>query len=249
MGQKRRQLAQATPATMIGYVRVSTEEQGRSGLGLEAQRAAIEEASLRRGWHLEAIEEDVASGTSRRQRPGLDRALERCRAGEVAGIAVAKLDRLSRSLLDFAGVVEQAQREGWNLVALDVGLDLATPNGRAMAGMLAVFAQWERDILSERTRAALAVRRAQGLQLGRPPLVSIDVLRRVRYLRRSGWSFERIAIRLNADATPAPAGGQWNRAAARRVYLRAEKLGTKLSVWRPQRGLIRRLKPRHSQHE
>ncbi len=213
---------------MIGYVRVSTEEQGRSGLGLEAQRAAIEDAARKRGWQLVAIEEDIASGTSRRNRPGLDRTLERCRSGEAAGVVVAKLDRLSRSLLDFAALVEQAQRQGWNLVVLDQDLDLETPNGRAMAGMLAVFAQWEREVLSERTCQALGAARARGVRLGRPPLVSAKVLWLVRYLRRRGFSFAHVADLLNAREIAAPMGGSWNGAAARRVYLRAEALGSAL---------------------
>jgi DNA invertase Pin-like site-specific DNA recombinase len=90
--------------------------------------------------------------------------------------------------------------------------------------VIASVAQWERRVIGDRTKEALAVKRAQGVRLGRPPLASTDVLRRVRYLRRRGWSFERIAIRLNGDSIRAPAGGQWDRAATRRIYLRAEKL-------------------------
>jgi DNA invertase Pin-like site-specific DNA recombinase len=208
---------------VVGYVRVSTEEQGRSGLGLEAQVRAIDYAVRDRGLRLVAIEKDVASGTSLRSRPGLERALERCRTGEAAGIVCAKLDRLSRSLVDFAGLLEQAQRDGFDLVVLDQGFDLATPNGRAMAGMLAVFAQWERDVISERTRQALASARARGVRLGRPPLLPDDVLDRVGRLRRRGLPLGTIADRLNMEGVPAPAGGRWNHAAVRRVAIRAER--------------------------
>ncbi len=218
----------APAVAMVGYVRVSTEEQGRSGLGLEAQRSAIEEAARRRGWQLVAIERDVASGRSRERRPGLDRALERCGAGEAAGVVVAKLDRLSRSLLHFAELVEQSRREQWNLVALDQDLDLETPSGRAMAGVLAVFAQWEREMVSLRTCQALEAARARGIRLGRPPLVSTETLWLVRNLRRREFSFAHVADLLNAREIPAPMGGLWNAAAARRVYLRAEALGPAL---------------------
>ena len=109
---------------VIGYVRVSTEEQGRSGLGLEAQAAAIRTACEQRVWELVAIERDVASGGSRKKRPGLDNALAACRSRQVAGIVVAKLDRLSRSVVDAGGLLEEARKRGFNIVALDFGLDL-----------------------------------------------------------------------------------------------------------------------------
>jgi DNA invertase Pin-like site-specific DNA recombinase len=207
---------------MVGYVRVSTEEQGRSRLGLEAQLHAIRWAARERGWQLVAIEQDIASGATL-SRPGLERALERCRSGETRGIVSAKLDRLSRSLVDFAGLLEHARREDFGLVVLDQNFDLATASGRAMAGMLAVFAQWERDTISERTCQALAAARARGARLGRPPLLSDDVLEQVRGMRRRGLSLRVIAERLNAAGVAAPAGGCWNHSAVRRVVLRAER--------------------------
>lgn len=160
---------------VVGYVRVSTEEQGRSGLGLKAQRNAIREECARRGWELVGIEEDVASDRSRKRRPGLARAVAACAAGTAEGLVAAKLDRLSRSLLDFAALLDDARRGGWTVVALDQGFDLSTPNGRAMAGMLAVFAQWERELIGERTSAALAAKRADGWEHPNPRVGAQDV--------------------------------------------------------------------------
>ena len=97
---------------------------------------------------------------------------------------VAKLDRLSRSVIDAAQTIERARREGWNLVALDLGVDFSTAAGEAMAHMTAVFAQLERRLIGERTRAALAVRKAQGVRLGRPPALTEQLRRRIRRLRR-----------------------------------------------------------------
>ena len=97
-----------------------------------------------------------------------------------------------------------------------------------MAGMLAVFAQWERDVLSERTSQALEAARARGVQLLRPPLVSTETLWVVRNLRRREFSFAHVADLLNAREISAAMGGRWNGAAARRVYLRAEDLGPAL---------------------
>ena len=207
---------------MVGYRRVSTGEQGRSGLGLEAQQHAIARAARERGWRLIAVESDVASGGTLR-RPGLEAALERCRSGEAQGIVAARLDRLSRSLVDFAGLLEQAQREGFGLVVLDQDFDLATASGRAMAGMLAVFAQWERDTISERTVAALDAARARGVRLGRPPLLADAVLEQVRRLRQGGLPLRTIAERLNSEGVAAPAGGSWDHSAVRRVVIRAER--------------------------
>src|SRR6202051_2945002 len=87
--------------------------------------------------------EDALSGKSL-DRPGLAAALAAVEAGEAAGIVVAKLDRLSRSLKDFADLMARAQASGWNLVALDLGVDLSTPSGEFMAGVMASAAQWER---------------------------------------------------------------------------------------------------------
>ena len=98
---------------VVGYIRVSTDEQGDSGAGLEAQRAAIAAEAKRRGWHLVEILEDTASGKTMTRRPGLAAALQRLESGAADALAVAKLDRLSRSLLDFAGLVERSRKQGW----------------------------------------------------------------------------------------------------------------------------------------
>ena len=200
-------------------MRVSTDEQGASGLGLEAQRQAIREECERRSLELVAVYDDVASGGSRTKRPGLDAAITHVRGLPDGLLLVAKLDRLSRSLLDFATLMEEARSLGWSIVALDVGLDSSTPQGRAMVGVLAVFAEFERAMIGQRTRAALAVLRAQGVQLGRPPLLDPATRSRVRRLRSRGWTLQQVADRLNAEGVAAPAGGQWDRAGVRRACL------------------------------
>ena len=122
---------------VAGYVRVSTSEQADSGAGLEAQRAAITSEAERRGWELVHIHEDAgASGKSLSGRPGLLEALEAVERGDAQALVVAKLDRLSRSLLDFAGLMERARKRGWSLVALDLGVDTSTPSGEMMASVL-----------------------------------------------------------------------------------------------------------------
>lgn len=203
---------------VIGYVRVSTDEQADSGAGMEAQRAAIEHECTRRGWALERIEADTASGRSMTGRTGLARALESVETGKAEALIVAKLDRLSRSLLDFASLMQRAQRKGWALVALDLGVDTTTPQGEMMASVLAVFAQFERRLIGQRTRDALAVKRAQGVRLGRPPVVCLELRDRLKKLRSEGHSYRAIASTLNAEGVPtAHGGGAWHPTTVSRI--------------------------------
>ena len=165
---------------VVGYVRVSTSEQADSGLGLAAQKTAIETECATRGWTLTAISEDAGlSGKRLTNRPGLAAAIEDVESGGVGGIIVAKLDRLSRSLKDFAGLMERAQKGGWNLVACDLGIDLSTPSGEFMAGVMSSAAQWGRRLISQRTKDALAEKRAAGFKLGRPSFLPQRIVERI----------------------------------------------------------------------
>lgn len=217
---------EASPLVAVGYVRVSTEEQAVSGLGLEAQRIAITSEAARRGYVLAGTYEDAGvSGSIRpNRRAGLQAALLALRDGEASALIAAKVDRLSRSSFDFLDLMRQAQAEGWALVAVDAPLDLTTPSGEAMVSMQAVFAQLERRLISERTKAALAVARARGVRLGRPPLVCDELAVRVVELRSRGLTHEQVAARLNAEQVPSPTGGAWSRQAAWRTARRGERL-------------------------
>jgi DNA invertase Pin-like site-specific DNA recombinase len=202
---------------VVGYVRVSTDEQGLNGAGLDAQRAAIEAECERRGWKLVRIEEDVLSGRSL-NRPGLQRAIDSCQDGSVAGVLVAKLDRPSRSLIDFAGLLEQARREGWNLVALDLGVDLSSPSGEFLASVMASAAQWERRIIGQRTKEALAVKKALGVRLGRPASIPEKLAKRIRRMRATGMTLQAICDTLNTEQVPTPRGGRiWRPTSLRAV--------------------------------
>ena len=206
----------------MGYVRVSTQEQADSGLGLAAQRKAIKTECHRRGWHLSEIHEDAgASGRSLKGRPGLAVALEKLRSGKADGLLVAKLDRLSRSLVDFAGLMATARRERWNLVALDLGIDLSTPSGEFMANVMASAAQWERRIIGQRTREALAIRRQEGFRLGAEPMISEEIATLIVSERRGGATLQGICNHLNEQGVPTTAGGRcWWPATVRRVLQR-----------------------------
>jgi DNA invertase Pin-like site-specific DNA recombinase len=211
----------ADPSAVVGYVRVSTDEQALSGLGLAAQRSAIDAECARRGWTLVAVHEDALSGKSL-NRPGMAAALGAVESGAASAIVVAKLDRLSRSLVDFASLMARAQSGGWNLVALDLGIDLTTAAGEFMANVMASAAQWERRIIGQRTRDALAVKRAQGVRLGRPQEVAVDVVTRIRGAHQAGAGWSAIARQLNAEAVPTTHGGaKWYPSTVRAVALSA----------------------------
>ena len=174
---------------VVGYSRVSTEEQAATGAGMAAQREGITREADRRGWHLVGIYEDGGvSGRSLDGRPGVSAALSALAAGEADALVVLRLDRLSRSLIDFAGLLERARREGWAVIALDLGVDTTTPAGELVANVMGAVAQWERRVTGERTRAALAVRRSEGVRLGRPPSIPPDVRERMRTARTSGMT-------------------------------------------------------------
>lgn len=197
---------------VVGYVRVSTDRQGDSGLGLDAQRQAIRDECQRRGWQLAAIHEDILSGKTM-QRPELQAALEQCRTGQAAGIVVAKLDRLSRSIIDFAGIAAEAREGGWNIVALDLGVDFSTPSGEFFATMMAAMAQWEVRLISQRTREGIAAKRVRepGWKPGRPSGVSPALRAQILGYRTAGWTLSKIASRLNGDGVPTAQGGdRWH---------------------------------------
>jgi len=192
---------------VIGYCRVSTEEQAASGLGLKAQEGAIRRECVRRGLDLIALHEDAGLSAKTMRRPALEDALTELESGHGSVLMVAKLDRLTRSVHDATGLMAKAEQSGWGLVALDAPVDTTTPQGAAMAQVLAVFAELERRLIGERTKAALAVRKSQGVQLGRPQTLPLEVRNRILSMRQSGMTFAAIAAQLNIERIPTSQGG------------------------------------------
>lgn len=202
---------------MLGYTRVSTEEQASSGLGLEAQRAAIDAAAQCRMWQIEHYADEGVSG--RYVGPQLQDALQRLAYGQADGLVVAKLDRLSRSIINAANIIESANSQGWSLVLLDINLDLTTAAGRMVAHNLMTFAQYERDLISERTKAALAAKKERKERIGRPRLAKPGVVQRIVRDRTAGLSYSRIASALTTEGILSPAGRPtWQASTVRRIY-------------------------------
>lgn len=209
------------PTRVVGYVRVSTQEQGDSGAGLDAQVDAIERECAHRRWTLERICQDVASGSSRDRRPALAEAVAMVSGDQADTLMVSKLDRLSRSVADFGALIEEARRGGWNLVIIDLGVDLATPAGEMVASIMAVLAQWERRVISQRTRDALAAIKRGGTRLGRPVGIDADTEGAILTLYRSGAGLRSIATTLNTNGVATAQGGsQWRASSVRSVLVR-----------------------------
>ncbi len=211
-------MASAAGPRVLGYLRVSTEEQATSGAGLDAQRSALLAEAGRRGWQLDFVV-DAGHSAKDLNRPALTAALARLNARQADVLMVAKLDRLSRSVHDFSGLVKEANRRGWSVVCLDVGVDTSTPNGKFMATVTAGIAELERELIGQRTRDALAAKKAAGVRLGRPQVLPEAVVRRVIDEREAGRSWQAIADGLTADAVPTARGGAtWAFSSARAVY-------------------------------
>jgi DNA invertase Pin-like site-specific DNA recombinase len=208
----------------IGYARVSTDGQAESGAGLDAQVSAMQAECVRRGWDLVRVAIDAgASGKSLNGRHELAKALDALDAGRADVLLAAKLDRVSRSVLDFAALMARADRRGWRIVVLDVNVDTTTATGELMTNVVAAFAQYERRLIGQRTRDALAAKKAAGVVLGRPRTLDPALRERIIAERDAGRSLREIAEVLTAEGVPTAQGGQrWYASTVRHVALSAQ---------------------------
>jgi putative DNA-invertase from lambdoid prophage Rac len=185
----------AKPELRVGmYARVSTQDQQTIPL----QTRAMREYAARRGWTIALQVKEIGSGAIRRERR--ETLLEAARRRDIDVVLVWRLDRWGRSVTDLLATLQELEHLGVGFVSLTEALDLTTPAGRAMAGLLAVFAEFEREILRERVRAGLAHARANGQRLGRPATAALHA-DQVRKLRRAGLSKSEIARRLEIGRT------------------------------------------------
>lgn len=197
-----------SPSRVLAYCRVSTEEQGRAGVSLDAQRSTIAAEVERRGWELAEVVVDEGASAASLDRPGLRSALERIAAGEADVLMATKLDRLSRSVGDFATLLEWFGEADAALVALDLALDTSTPGGRLVANVFASVAEWERSIIASRTREGMAELRAQGRPVSSPSVADRpELAARIRVMRAEGMTLQAIADTLNAEGVPTARGG------------------------------------------
>ena len=188
------------------YTRVSTD-----GQSVNAQLADLRETAERRGWEIvhEYKDQGISGAKGRDKRPGLDAMLKGATRGEFDMVAAWSVDRLGRSLQHLVAGLGDLQAAGVGLYLHKQGLDTSTPSGRAMFGMLSVFAEFERDLIRERVRAGLKVAKAEQASgkerlhkngrvkkpIGRPRLGN-DLELKVRELRKQDWGVNRIAREL-----------------------------------------------------
>ncbi len=226
-------MAKGKQGKFVAYYRVSTARQGRSGLGLEAQREAVAGYLGGNGWQLVAEHTEVESG-KRNDRPELAKALAACRV-HGATLVIAKLDRLARNVAFTANLMES----GVDFIAVD----FPTAN-RLTIHILAAVAEHEREMISRRTKEALAAAKARGVKLGNPhhltdahraegrvvaararaataDAFARDVAPVIEEVRAEGAASLRATARgLNDRGVPAPAGGEWSAVQVRRVLRR-----------------------------
>ena len=206
----------------VTYYRVSTSKQGESGLGLAAQMESVNAFFASRPHEAVATFTEVESG-KRSDRPELLKALDECRRRK-ATLVIAKLDRLGRNLAFIANLMES----GVEFICCD------NPHAnRLMLHMLAAFAEFERDLISKRTKDALAVAKVKGVQLGTNGRVLAEKHKAearqrdqqhhpvIASLMRELRSYTAVADRMNTMGITTPSGGRWYGSSIRNVCLRA----------------------------
>ena len=204
------------PRRALGYVRVSTEHQAQEGVSLAEQEARIRAYCVALGLELVGVEVDAGESAATLSRPGLTRALEALRDGKADVLVVTKLDRLTRSIRDLDALLAGPLRSG-ALISIGEQFDTGTATGRLVLNVLASVGQWEREIIGERIRAALAHKRSLGQNIGQVPYgfrlgpdgVHLEedpdeqaVIGRIRDLRRQGMSYRSLVSWLNANERP-----------------------------------------------
>jgi site-specific DNA recombinase len=219
-----------------GYIRVSTEGQASDGVSLDAQRAKIEAWCVANDFQLRGLYTDAGiSGKRSDNRPGLQQALEAvCKAKGV--LVVYSLSRLARSTKDAITISDRLRRSGADLASLSEKIDTTSAAGKMVFRLLAVLAEFERDLVSERTSAALQHKKARGERVGQIPFgyrLAVDgvtlepepgeqaALAELQRYRKQGHSWQEIADTLNARSIPTKRGREWTWATARSVALHA----------------------------
>ena len=200
------------------YVRVSTDEQSAS---IEAQHETCIRLANQHGYEIvaEFVDENVSGAIAIDKRPALKRALRALADDQADRLIVAKLDRLARNVRVALEIDEDyASRHGWGIVFGDMDIDTSTAVGKMQLSMFASVARFERDRISERTREALAVKRAQGVRLGRPSTLPSEIVARIVAERDAGSSLRAIADGLTRDGVATAQGGRaWYASTVRKV--------------------------------
>lgn len=202
----------------VVYLRVSTDEQSAS---IEAQRETCIRLAKQHGYNIiaEFVDENISGAIAIDKRPALKRALHALGDDRADRLIVAKLDRLARNVRVALEIDEDyASRQGWGILFGDMDIDTSTAVGKMQLSLFASVARFERDRISERTREALAVKRAQGVRLGRPSNLMPDTVARIVAERDAGLSLRAIAAGLMRDGVATGQGGNaWHASTVRKI--------------------------------
>ena len=203
----------------FGPPEVGAEEQVVSGLGLTAQHDRMRSAAAARGWTItaELTDEGISGKIAPAKRPGLAAAVDLLCDGKADVLVVAKLDRLTRTTGHLLEVLDTAERCKFGVVALDSDVDTTTAAGRLVAIMMGGVAEWGRRLIGERTKAALAVKKAQGARLGGPVTTPEVIRARVAELHAQGVSLSKIAAAINSEGHRTQAGTNWTKSGVQRL--------------------------------
>lgn len=203
---------------VVGYIRVSTDEQASSGVSLQAQIEKIRAYASCYDLEIVEIIEDAGQSAKTLNRPGIQKALQMIQEGQAAGLLVAKLDRLTRSIVDLntliSGYFSEKSKIQSILFSVADQVDTRSAGGRLVLNVLMSVAQWEREAIGERTRTALQYKKSQGIKLGRPEkkLTDNNEIKTFYYvceLREKGLTYRAIASRLETEGVKTTKGGKW----------------------------------------
>lgn len=220
---------------IVGYTRVSTVEQREEGVSLDSQQHKIEAYCTVKDWKLTEVIKDEGISGKNLNRPGIDILIKKVKDKEVETVIVCKLDRLTRSVADLNKLVEIFKKHDVALVSIAESLDATTATGRLMMNLLASVSQWEREIIGERTKDALAYLKEQNKIYSRPVfgytennglleknLNDEKTLKLIRQMKEEGLSYHSIADKLNAANINTKRDGIWHANTVRRILINQE---------------------------
>jgi site-specific DNA recombinase len=193
---------------VVGYTRMSTEEQARDGVNLGAQEDKIHAYAVMKDWTLTELIRDTGRSAKTLKRPGMVRLLALVETEQVDVVMVYKLDRLTRSVVDRGKLMDLFKRKRVDLMSLQESLDATRATGELMMNLLASVSQWERKVIGECTRDALQHLKAQGKRYCYRVYHDAEGIALMHQLRAAGYSYERIAQHLNEAGFPTAMGGQ-----------------------------------------
>jgi DNA invertase Pin-like site-specific DNA recombinase len=223
---------------VIGYVRVSTEEQATNGQSLDAQKAKLHLYAQLHDLNLVEVIEDAGVSAKTLNRPGLQSALTKLRRGEADGLLICKLDRLSRSVKDWNTLIDAhfGERAGKALLSVADSIDTRTAAGRLVLNVLMSVSQWEREAIGERTKEVLQHKIRQSERCGKvrfgfdlaedgktllPNATEQEAIALMKRLRSEGQSLRAIALELNRRGIATKEGSPWQHTSVRSVLTRA----------------------------